>query len=108
MRQIKFRAWNGVMHPKWLDIDNPTGFILMQFTGLKDKNDREIYEGDIIETNYIAGMGRGAVSYIFSEFVIKKSFWVESLTDLVKNKWSLEIMGNIYENPELLEVENEL
>lgn len=55
-REIKFRAWNNgqmweifdLLNPKE-PIDNwPKGNILMQFTGLKDKNGKEIYEGDVV------------------------------------------------------------
>ena len=51
MREIKFRSWDGEMMGQvlLLKLDKPSPFPLMQFTGLKDKHGREIYEGDIVE-----------------------------------------------------------
>ena len=53
MREIKFRAWDKdllKMYSKWTVIpDDDRSHILMQYTGLKDKNGVEIYEGDILK-----------------------------------------------------------
>jgi len=77
-----------------------TEYHVMQFTGLKDKNDKEIYEGDLIKLGEIYG---------------NKIIYVEWNNDLacytMNGKASFdiceshhgEIVGNIYENPELLE-----
>ncbi len=81
---------------------------LMQSTGLKDKSGKEIYEGDIIdvgtripflnkiqkdeETNYL-------------KLVPIDERWTESYFTSFEDKSRFEILGNIYENPELLEVE---
>jgi uncharacterized phage protein (TIGR01671 family) len=80
-------------------------FILMQFTGLKDKNGKEIYEGDILRT--ITYDKTYEVSFYIGSFVlidkdpgfttIKKSPIGCYQTDII-----LEVIGNIYENPELL------
>lgn len=59
-------------------------FIFLEYTGLKDKNKKEIYEGDIVQFQHIDDYGY--MTNIFS---------MES--DIV-----IEIIGNIYENPELL------
>ena len=75
---------------------------LMQSTGLKDKNGKEIFEGDILGTK--DGLLNGVVEYRSD-----LGMWTNSLISynnferLCNVAGSREIIGNIYENPELLE-----
>jgi uncharacterized phage protein (TIGR01671 family) len=128
MREIKFRAWDKIHKEikevaiiSWISrfaalwnvrgnvritIDRDFGDIeLMQYTGLKDKNGKEIYEGDIVYAKccekylevYWNDIGCGG--WWFTEKIDGDMYPVGKI-DL---DW-LEVKGNIYENPELLEV----
>lgn len=83
---------------------------LMQFTGLKDKNGLEIYEGDILE---YPDLDKGV--YLFKEQPKRRSVmkWHEQDaafkipgTGFRINTERVEVIGNIHENPKLLEVNN--
>ena len=129
MREIKFRAWDrdekkmlyGVEHtydgykvpmPSFGAIlDLPDFYDVMQYTGLKDKNGKEIYEGDIVSLKYLYDKrttDKGQV--VWRED--KAGFGLKSLKGLtnevyelyrVTSKYNLEVIGNIYENKELLD-----
>lgn len=128
MREIKFRAWNPKVGMSEIvslefahglrlipaDIDSGRNdlsddkWVLMQFTGLKDKNGREIYEGDVVKYKISA-----KERFIKGEVIFKDSAWVISgkYRDVEKNEEymrcldeedEMEVIGNIHENPELL------
>lgn len=113
MRDIKFRAWDtetkemsyDFLNKHWLRVCIESPFVeLMQYTGLKDKNGRKIYEGDIIRDE----IGCGEVEWVqehcgFKVFTRNPSFYWNFESDgETKNT---EVIGNIYENHELLEEE---
>ena len=85
---------------------------LMQSTGLFDEEEMEIFEGDILAVKTDDGTLN---VYVFWDeehalfmFESKKYNEKEALAELLEdNSYPFEIIGNIYENPELLEVENE-
>lgn len=94
------------MYNDYFDIED---MILMQYTGLKDKNGKEIYEGDIIfikgETKLLDIKGKVEYSNILAQFIITNTGNIvneaESLGDYEEE--DIEKIGNVYDNPELLE-----
>lgn len=95
-----------------------------QFTGLKDKNGKEIYEGDIILDNeitfdFITADNMGDVRIISRQHTVKYNQATCGLMRFNENSGyftgniglysrdGLEVIGNIYENPELLEIHHE-
>jgi len=145
-REIKFRAWdkvNGKMrYPNmvarygeeytcwWIggeseDSGHCDTKELMQYTGLKDKNGKEVYEGDIVKQTYHAETGNyddrmtydgyhiGEVVITASKGVCMKNplCYAEETDETTRSNqyksvasYRCEKLGNIYENPELLEV----
>ena len=124
MREIKFRAWHkeekiigevlgiDILHKEIFfsneDVDcyehsDFKDIELMQYTGLYDKNEKEIYEGDIVKLR--ANHGIGVVKYYdeWGAFVIEY-IKPRPLAVLGINyyKEDIEVLGNIYKNPELL------
>ncbi|BCJ86488.1 YopX family protein [Effusibacillus dendaii] len=117
MREIKFRAWDS---KGWMRTDfspsmiydvlnitafdliwNSPDFVKMQYTGLKDRNGKEIYEGDILRDDET---GLNLVVWD------NGAYWIRPVYDVVDTYMEYlsdynevcEIIGNIYENPELL------
>ena len=113
--QITFELDGSVSHVlfkgKFLDFNVPINEIeLMQSTGLIDKNGKEIFEGDIVqfedcytETDFLY-VNTGIVEWSQGSFTITNRDSVE-MGDLLDGEFlDVTIIGNVYENPELLEV----
>jgi uncharacterized phage protein (TIGR01671 family) len=121
MRTIKFRAWDKerkeMIQPhdgdfiKWHAPSNwKDCYELMQYTGLKDKNGKEIYEGDIVSARLASNTAgfTGYVHYLNAQYwvnYIGYESYYQSLIYLHGAEYEpIEVIGNIYENPELIEV----
>ncbi|MEE0499583.1 YopX family protein [Streptococcus parasanguinis] len=96
---------------KFEDKRNGEDVILMQSTGLKDKNGKEIFEGDIITNgqNVMCMKKRNTLGFYIEEkekveFIADCADLEEFEADAKEVADNIEIIGNIYKNPELLEV----
>ena len=124
-REIKFRVWcptskhfstqpwlscDGLML-KWEhtgDIQTLTdirfdNYVIQQYTGIKDKNAKEIYEGDILKLNEL----NYEVMYVDGQYIAtcpyyNKHHWPK-FEHFAREARCSEVVGNIFENPELLE-----
>lgn len=84
-------------------LDLEDDFVLMQFTGLLDKSGKEIYEGDIINFDPLKSNYKPFIGVVtYSEFGTRFIGRVEDWGDYQFYGKETEIIGNIYENPELL------
>lgn len=129
MREVEFKAWDkelnrlcNVIQLGIKDIivesdeeDEISGylprdrFILLQYTGFKDKNEKKIYEGQILkfynDVDYIVKAGYAKVVYEDGAFCCKHfKYGTEYLANMDMDDMDITVVGNIYDNPELLEV----
>lgn len=129
MRELKFRAWDN-LKKEWLKKkvyhfnphfndegigefrlpQHPAGHTIQQFTGLKDKNGKDIYEGDIVQYN--VGSSYENMSFIVQWSGDSLGYILQSQSgDILTNSCTpngnrfnfIELKGNIFETPELIE-----
>lgn len=123
-REIKFRAWDNEckvireyddLKGLTLDALDASDFELEQYTGLKDKNGKEIYEGDILAWHsniYRKHDWVGLVLYRGAGFAVQesdKSYSSPEWLDCACRKDAniIEVIGNVHTNPELLEAQHD-
>lgn len=121
MREIKFRAWNSIdgRMVDWSTLKANPDFlmniikgikhydVLMQYTGLKDINGVEIYEGDIVSSDFYEPEFSEVAAVGYDEFEMRFCFNNKS-GDLNGEQdafryGNLTVIGNIHQNPELLD-----
>lgn len=117
-REIKFRAWDrvrkiivnvvmlsfeqdvlGFDDSDAIEYGNTRDFELMQYTGLKDVNGKDIYEGDVVEFEVSLTRTKAEVKYSRNQFIVSMNSVMPRSLDL----YLVKIIGNRFENPELLE-----
>ena len=128
-RELKFRAWDGEkmyyaddkqfgfqfrgdgewgfcdFGTKMVYAESRKGAKLMQYTGRHDKNGKEIYEGDIVKWVYIQAFHTSDVFFVNGGFYCNTNGFIKDLVEWqglgLITTLGCEIIGNIYENPEL-------
>lgn len=123
MRELKFRAWDRVkrkmlygVSPFNVRITDENEPLLSleyskhddcefeQYTGLKDKNGKEIYEGDVVGLKWTKRLYVVTYRIYDASFILENDEWEETI-HLSLDKDDFEVFGNVHENPELLEQE---
>ena len=121
MREIKFRAWDGEL--KWMvddvfacstgafdtpdkgyntpyiEIEPKPHYIVMQFTGLQDRNGKDIYEGDVVESHSTFDVSSYIRTVVWGKHCGLEFNPLSGFTLCKENESYFEIIGNIHESP---------
>ena len=126
-REIKFRVWDvenkemlevqeldfeptfyggriAIRPDQYSDYFDTEDMILMQYTGLHDKNGKEIYGEDIVRIDYLSYIVTGVVTYSTKDamYILTNTNSIADENEPLGDYKNLEVIGNTYDNPELL------
>lgn len=128
-REIKFRAWDSetkemsydFLSRNWLKVCIESPYVeIMQYTGLKDRNGKEIYEGDILTSEHYPFQDEGKYNYhgVIEWIDEEASFYMtkrlankekrgisDGISQPIESIEEFEVIGNCWDNPDLLEGE---
>lgn len=113
-REIKFRVWDNVDYMTTFTLEDlqlrkvqfTSECVVMQFTGLQDKEGKEIYEGDLVK----CGKSKDAMlaiivfrqqAFLLQYLPVEKKKG-EQIYDYMEDYKHFEVLGNVFENPELI------
>lgn len=108
--EVEYYTEEVFLDDSWVNTDNYKSIIFEQYTGLKDKNGKEIYEGDILGDEW----GNGYISWCNKCKQFQYHISGECMAcggdvqwyELVVDDGKLEVIGNIHENPSLVEIDH--
>jgi hypothetical protein len=113
LREIEFRQWSSGFFHYWGSgpdsftgpLSNHLDILSEQYTGLRDKNGKKIFEGDVVIFRNTKTPALIVWNPLFASFCLRRSGWVfNHFFGEAVYPFDVEVIGNIHENPELLEV----